>query len=146
MFRMGRIVTAAGARVKWQAMSFAHLTIATRDAERTAQFFEATLCWRRIHLPQNVEIKAAWVEVAPGQQIHILELPGFEASPFEAEFGRHYAFFHPGADFPALKKRLVSHGATIIPPVRETPFKRFFFRDANGYYFEIIDRDGYVSE
>ena len=77
-------------------MTFAHLTIATRDADATARFFEATLGWRRIHLPTNVEIKAAWVEVAPGQQIHILEIPGFEPSPFEAEFGRHYAFFYPG--------------------------------------------------
>ena len=127
-------------------MSFAHLTLATRDAEATARFLEATLRWRRIHLPENVEIKAAWVEVAPGQQIHILEIAGYEPSPFEAEFGRHFAFFHTGSDFPALKERLAKHGAAIIPPIRPTPFERFFFRDPNGYYFEIIDREGYVSE
>ena len=127
-------------------MSFAHLTLATRDADATARFFEQTLRWRRIHLPQNVEIKAAWVEVAAGQQIHILEIPGFEPSPFEAEFGRHHAFFYPGRDFAALKERLIAHGAAIIPPVRPTPFERFFFRDLNGYFFEIIDRDSYIVE
>jgi catechol 2,3-dioxygenase-like lactoylglutathione lyase family enzyme len=127
-------------------MSFAHLTLATRDAEATARFFESALGWQRIHLPQNVEIKAAWVEVAPGQQIHILEIPHYEPSPFEAEFGRHFAFFHPASDFAALKERLTAHGAEVIPPIRETPFERFFFRDLNGYYFEIIDRDRYVVE
>lgn len=127
-------------------MSFAHLTLATRNAEATARFFEATLGWRRIHLPENVEIKAAWVEVEPGQQIHILEIPGYQPSPFEAEFGRHFAFFHPGRDIAALKERLVAHGAAVIPPIRPTPFERFFFRDANGYYFEIIDRDAYLPE
>ncbi len=127
-------------------MSFAHLTLATRDADTTANFFEQTLGWRRIHLPQNVEIKAAWVEVAPGQQIHILEIPGYEPSPFEAEFGRHHAFFYTGRDFGVLKERLAAHGAEIIPPIRPTPFERFFFRDPNGYFFEIIDRDGYVVE
>jgi catechol 2,3-dioxygenase-like lactoylglutathione lyase family enzyme len=127
-------------------MSFAHLTLATRDAEATARFFEQTLHWRRIHLPQNVEIKAAWVEVVPGQQIHILEVPGYEPSPFEAEFGRHHAFFYPGHEFAALKERLAAHGAEVIPPIRPTPFERFFFRDPSGYIFEIIDRDGYVAE
>ncbi len=127
-------------------MTFAHLTLATRDADATARFFEATLGWRRIHLPTNVEIKAAWVEVAPGQQIHILEIPGYEPSPYEAEFGRHFAFFYAGREFTALKDRLIAHGATVIPPIRPTPFERFFFRDFNGYYFEIIDRDGYLVE
>ena len=127
-------------------MTFAHLTIATRDAEATARFFEQALGWRRIHLPGNVEIKAAWVEVAPGQQIHILEIPGYEPSPFEAEFGRHFAFFYPGREFAALQERLIAHGAAVIPPIRSTPFERFFFRDANGYYFEIIDREEYVVE
>ena len=90
-------------------------------------------------MPSNIDIEAAWVEVAPGQQVHILTIPGYEPSPFEAEFGRHFAFFHPGADFPALKRRLEENGATLIAPLRATPFERFFFRDPNGYFFEIIN-------
>lgn len=125
---------------------FAHITLAVRDADSTARFFEATLGWRVIPLPSNIEIDAAWCEVAPGQQIHILTIPDFEPSPFESEFGRHFAFFHPGEDFPALKQRLRDCGAEIIDAIRPTPFERFFFRDPSGYYFEIIDRDGYRIE
>ncbi len=125
---------------------FAHLTLAVRNAQASAEFFERTLGWRIVPLPANVEIEAAWVEVAPGQQIHILTIPGFEPSPFEAEFGRHYAFFHAGSDFPALQQRLVEQGAILIEAIRPTPFARFFFRDPNGYYFEIIDREGYATE
>jgi catechol 2,3-dioxygenase-like lactoylglutathione lyase family enzyme len=125
---------------------FAHLTIAVRDARAAAEFFERTLGWKIIRMPSNIDIEAAWVEVAPGQQIHILAIPGYEPSPFEAEFGRHFAFFHPGADFPALKQRLEENGATLVAPLRPTPFERFFFRDPNGYFFEIINRDEYVTE
>jgi catechol 2,3-dioxygenase-like lactoylglutathione lyase family enzyme len=127
-------------------MTFAHLTIATRDAEATARFFEQALLWRRIDLPENVDLKAAWLEIAPWQQVHILEIEGYEPSAFEDEFGRHVALFCRKGEFSALKERLVANGATIIEPVRETPFERFFFRDPNGYYFEIIDREGYVVE
>lgn len=28
--------------------------------------------------------------------------------------------------------------ATLIAPIRDTPFERFFFRDPNGYIFEVI--------
>jgi len=125
---------------------FAHLTIAVRDARAAAEFFERTLGWKIIRLPSNIDIDAAWVEVSPGQQLHILTIDGYEPSPFEAEFGRHFAFFHPGADFPALKQRLAEQGATLIDPIRPTPFERFFFRDPNGYYFEIINRDEYGAE
>jgi catechol 2,3-dioxygenase-like lactoylglutathione lyase family enzyme len=125
---------------------FAHLTLAVRDAQATARFFERTLRWRPIHVPGNVDLDAAWVEVAPGQQIHILTIQGYEPSPFEAEFGRHQAFFHAKADFPALKQRLIDHGATLIDAIRPTPFERFFFRDPDGYYFEIIEREGYRIE
>jgi catechol 2,3-dioxygenase-like lactoylglutathione lyase family enzyme len=127
-------------------MAFAHLTLATRDAQRTSEFFQNTLLWRPIHQPGNIDLTAAWLEIAPGQQIHILEIAAFEPSPFEAEFGRHVAVFHPGADFAALKQRLVTNGATLVDAIRETPFERFFFRDPNGYMFEVIDRDGYVTE
>lgn len=129
-------------------MTFAHLTLATRDAQATAEFFVRTLRWKRIHQPANIEpdLAAAWLEVAPGQQIHILRIAGFEPSPFEAEFGRHFAFLHPGDDFPALKQRLAENGATLIAAIRPTPFERFFFRDPNGYYFEIIDREHFIRE
>lgn len=125
---------------------FAHLTLAVRDVAATVRFFETTLGWRAIRQPENIEITAAWLEIAPGQQLHLLKIPGFEPSPFEAEFGRHFACFHPASDFDGLKRRLADAGATLIDALRPTPFARFFFRDPNGYYFEIIDRDGYVSE
>ena len=125
---------------------FAHLTIAVRDARASAEFFERTLGWKIIRMPSNIDIEAAWVEVAPGQQVHILTIPGYEPSPFEAEFGRHFAFFHPGPDFPALKQRLEANGATLIAPLRPTPFERFFFQDPNGYFFEIVNRDEYLTE
>lgn len=129
-------------------MSFAHLTLATRDVPRTAAFFERALGWRRVSTPGNTpeQLRAAWVRLAPGQQLHILHVDGFEPSPFEAEFGRHFAVFHPAADFPALKRRLVEHGAALVDPIRPTPFERFFFRDFNGYVFEVIAREQYVAE
>lgn len=125
---------------------FAHLTIAVRDARATAEFFQQTMGWKIIRMPSNIDIEAAWVEVSPGQQVHILTTPSFEPSPFEAEFGRHFAFFHPGADFSDLKQRLAENGATLIDAIRPTPFERFFFRDPNGYFFEIINRDEYAAE
>ena len=61
-------------------------------------------------------------------------------SPFESEFGRHVALFCPLAQFDALKARLVEEGATLVEPLRATPFERFFFREpVNGYVFEVID-------
>jgi catechol 2,3-dioxygenase-like lactoylglutathione lyase family enzyme len=130
-------------------MPFAHLTLATRDVARTAAFFENALRWPRIGVPANApaDLDAAWVEIGPGgQQIHILRIEGFEPSPFENEFGRHFAVFHPHADFAALKRRLVEHGATLEDPIRPTPFERFFFRAFNGYVFEVIAQEQYVRE
>ena len=40
----------------------------------------------------------------------------------------------------ALKERLLERGAELIEPLRETPHERFFFRDPNGYIFEVMER------
>ena len=131
---------------------FAHLTIATRDVRRTSDFFRKTLGWSKIHMPGNVDLEADWLQMVPAaagnppQQLHILHVEGFEPSPFEEEFGRHFALFHRGSDFPALKQRITDAGGTLVDAIRETPFERFFFRDFNGYMFEVIDRDAYVVE
>ena len=127
-------------------MSLAHITLATRDTPRTSQFFEEVFGWKPIHRPGNINRTAAWLEIAPNQQLHLLQVEDFETSPFEREFGRHVALFQPRSEFPGLKQRLVEHGAELIDPERPTPFERFFFRDPNGYIFEVIDGDGYIAE
>jgi catechol 2,3-dioxygenase-like lactoylglutathione lyase family enzyme len=122
-------------------MALAHLTLPTRDVERTAVFFERTLGYLRAGVPGNSPIAALWLDVGRGQTLHVFYVEGFEVSRFEHEFGRHIAVFHPLADFAALKARLTAQGAEIIAPIRPTPFERFFFREPiNGYVFEVIDQ------
>jgi catechol 2,3-dioxygenase-like lactoylglutathione lyase family enzyme len=48
------------------------------------------------------------------------------------------ALSHPPAGFAELKERLRRHGAELIAADRPTPFERFFFRDPNGYVFEVV--------
>jgi catechol 2,3-dioxygenase-like lactoylglutathione lyase family enzyme len=118
----------------------AHFTLATTDIERTAAFLERTLGYARKVLPANSAGEAVWFDIGAGQELHVLHVPGFTISGFEAEYGRHVAMFHPRSDFPALKARLTGEGAVLIDPVRPTPFERFFFREpVNGYVFEVID-------
>jgi catechol 2,3-dioxygenase-like lactoylglutathione lyase family enzyme len=119
-------------------MPLAHITLATRDVPGTQAFFAEVLGWLPIHKPGNIGRPAAWSEIAPGQELHIVEVPDFQPSPHEAEFGRHLAFAVPLEEFDGLKRRLLTHGAHVMPPIRQTPFERFFFRDPNGYVFEIL--------
>lgn len=122
-------------------MTLAHLTLPTRRVEETASFFEQTLGYTRDPVPSNVPDETVWLDIGRGQQMHVFHVDGFEVSPFEREFGRHVAVYHPRADFEALKERLLRHGAELIEPLRATPFERFFFREpVNGYVFEVIDQ------
>ena len=119
----------------------AHFTLATRDVEGTARFFDRTFGYPHNPVPANTMGRAVWLDIGGGQEMHILYVANFDISPYEAEFGRHVALFHPLADFAALKARLADEGAVLIDPVRPTPFERFFFREPlNGYVFEVIDQ------
>jgi catechol 2,3-dioxygenase-like lactoylglutathione lyase family enzyme len=121
-------------------MSLAHFTLATRDVETTAAFFERTLGYRRRPTPENSPIEVCWLDIGRGQEMHLLYVEDFEPSRFENEFGRHVAVFYPLAEFASLKERLTREGAELIEPLRATPFARFFFREPiNGYVFEVID-------
>jgi catechol 2,3-dioxygenase-like lactoylglutathione lyase family enzyme len=119
-------------------MAITHLALATRDLKRTAEFFEAALGWPRIERPGNIRVPSAWLEIGPGQELHLLEIADFEPSPFEREYGRHIAVTFPAETFPALKQRLAELGAEVIAPERPTPFERFFFRTPDGYVFEVV--------
>ena len=121
-------------------MSLAHLTLPTQHVERTAAFFERTLGYGRNAVPANSPTEVVWLDIGRGQEMHVIFVEGFRVSPYEEEFGRHVAVFHPLADFPALKQRLTEAGAEIFQPLRATPFERFFFREPiNGYVFEVVD-------
>jgi catechol 2,3-dioxygenase-like lactoylglutathione lyase family enzyme len=121
-------------------MSLAHLTLPSRAVEATASFLEQTLGYRRAALPDNIPYEAVWLELGKGQQLHLVYVEEFEVSPFEREFGRHVAVFHPLAAFAELKAALVARGAELMDPLRTTSFDRFFFREPiNGYLFEVID-------
>ena len=123
-------------------MSLAHLTLPTREVEKTASLLEATLGYVREPVPDNVPDQTVWLNIGHGQQMHVFYVKGFEVSPFEDEFGRHVAVFYPLAEFAGLKERLQQHGAELFDPLRATPFERFFFREPiNGYVFEVIDQD-----
>ena len=119
-------------------MTFAHVTLPTRDVERTAAFLEQALGLTRIPVPDNSPVDLVWLDLGNGQQLHVFYVEGFEVSLFENEFGRHIALSHRG-DFGGLKQRLTAQGAMLIAPQRTTPYERVFFREpVNGYVFEII--------
>ena len=120
-------------------MPVVHITLATRDVRASEDFFAGALGWQPIPRPNNIGRPAAWLQIAPGQELHLVEVADFDPSPFEAEFGRHVALAVPLGEFDALQRRLRAHGATLIEPQRATPFARFFFRDPNGYVFEVVE-------
>ncbi|PQO45455.1 VOC family protein [Blastopirellula marina] len=127
-------------------MTLAHLTIATRDSETTSQFLQTVFEWPLVHRPANVDPTTYWLDIGHGQQVHVLLVEDFEVSPFEKEFGRHFAFLFPAAKLNQIRQRLEELGVEVIPPIRPTPFERFFFQDPNGYMFELIDQDKFVQE
>ena len=122
-------------------MILAHLTLATPDVERTAEFLEAVFGFPRNPTPANSPVPIVWLNVGNGQELHVIHVPGFEASPYELEFGRHVAFFCRDAELDSVKERVVAHGGVLVEPLRTTPFRRCFFREpVNGYLFEVIGR------
>lgn len=122
-------------------MSFAHVTLPTREVEKTASFLEETLGYVRDPVPANVPDETVWLNIGRGQQMHVFFVEGFEVSPFEREFGRHVAVFYPLQEFAGLKDRLRQRGAELFEALRPTPFERFFFTEpVNGYVFEVIDQ------
>jgi catechol 2,3-dioxygenase-like lactoylglutathione lyase family enzyme len=120
-------------------MALAHVTLATRDVDRSVRFFQEVLDWQPIGRPHNNAVATSWLRITPGQELHLVEVADFLPSVFEQEYGRHIAVSVPRSSFPALKQRLAVRGAEVIGPLRATPFERFFFRDPNGYLFEVLE-------
>ena len=119
---------------------FAHLTLPTQQVEETTRFIEHVLGYRRKEVPANSPVDARWLDIGNGQELHVFFVDGYVVSPFEAEFGRHVALFHPREDFPALRERVREAGGEMVEALRATAFERLFFREpVNGYLFEVIE-------
>ena len=114
-------------------MAVLHVTLAVRDVQRAAEFYQRHMGWPRIDRPQNIRCPAAWLSVGDSQELHLLQIPQCHTSEFEAEFGRHVACSWPASDLSTLQQRLKAAGVELIVPERATPFPRFFFRDLDGY-------------
>ena len=128
-------------------MRLAHFTIPTRDGDGTTEFFQTLMSWREIPVPDNVEVQVRWLDLGRGAQMHVLGIDDFEVSPFEREYGRHFAFFVSAERIADIKERLPrDYGIPVQPPLRATPFERFFFNDPNGYLIEVIDQDNWKIE
>lgn len=125
---------------------FAHLTLPTQHVEATTTFLERVLGVTRKPVPANSPVDARWLDLGHGQELHVFFVEGFEVSPFEAEFGRHVALFHPLDDVAAVRQRISEAGGALVEPLRATPFERLFFREpVNGYLFELIDRERHTQ-
>ena len=121
---------------------FAHLTLPTQHVEETTCFLEQALGYARKTVPANSPVDVRWLDIGHGQELHVFFVEGFVVSPYEAEFGRHFALFHPIEDFPAMRQRIIDAGGALVAPLRETPFERVFFREpVNGYLLEMIDSE-----
>jgi len=119
-------------------MGIAHFTLATRDLRRTCRFFMETFGWRALDRIASAPAPVAWLDIGSGQEVHLIELTNFAPSAFEREYGRHIAVSYPADGFAELKKRLRDQGVEPVAPEREPFAERFFFRDPNGYFFEVV--------
>jgi len=61
-------------------MPFAHLTLATRSVAQSCVFFQEALSWQPIDRPNNIGRPAAWLAMAPGQELHLIEVADFDLS------------------------------------------------------------------
>ena len=48
-------------------MSLAHLTLPTREVEKTVAFFETTLGYVRLPVPTNSPVELVWLDIGRGQ-------------------------------------------------------------------------------
>lgn len=119
-------------------MSITHVTLATRDVPATARFLQAVFDWPPMERPGNARLTGAWLEIAPGQELHLNQVEDFEPPPGEGEYGRHVAIRVPDQRIDSMRATLAELGAEVIEAQRPTPFRRFFFRDPNGYVFEVV--------
>jgi catechol 2,3-dioxygenase-like lactoylglutathione lyase family enzyme len=119
-------------------MPIHHFTLATRDLQVSSRFYQAVFNWVIVERPLGIPVSGIWLEIPGGQQLHLTEVPDFQPSKFEDEFGRHVALSVTDVELDEVRAKLIEQGTEIIPPRRPTPHRRLFFRDPDGYIIEVV--------
>ena len=89
-------------------MALAHITLATRDVAKSVTFFRDALGWQPVARPGNIGMTAAWLEIAPGTELHLIEDLAFEPSPFEQRVRPTYRRLLPARRFPPVEATIAS--------------------------------------
>ena len=121
-------------------MPIAHITFATHNVPATVDFLQQVFGWPLMARPGNARSTGAWLEIAPDQELHLNHVEGFTPPVGEGEYGRHVALSFADERLDDIRAALDRIGVEIIEPQRPTQFRRFFFRDPNGYVFEVVGR------
>jgi len=106
-----------------------HISLNVTDAARDTKFYTEILGFQPIPRPE-MGFKGAWLAMGD-QQLHLLEVPGFEAPK-----GQHFAF--GVADIQAVRAYLMTQGVDVSEPSALADVCwQCFFRDPSGNLLEL---------
>ena len=106
-----------------------HISLNVTDAVRDRTFYTEVLGFKAIPRP-DLGFKGAWLTMGD-QQLHLLEVPGFEAPR-----GQHFAFGVP--DIQAARAELMKLGVEVSEPsTLAAVCWQCFFKDPSGNLLEL---------
>lgn len=106
-----------------------HISLNVTDAARDTKFYTEILGFQAIPRPE-MGFKGAWLAMGD-QQLHLLEVPGFEAPK-----GQHFAF--DVTDIEAARAHLMAQGVDVSEPLAMADVCwQCFFKDPSGNLLEL---------
>lgn len=115
-----------------------HATILVADLHRARAFYEQILGFAASPSRPEMAFAGAWYDLAPQQQLHLMQLPSPEAGlqrPANGGRDRHIAFAVD--DLPALVKKL--EGSGVRYNLSQTGRRALFCRDPDDNALEFIE-------
>lgn len=116
-----------------------HATFLVSDLERARAFYETVLGLRPDPARPDLGFPGVWYDIAPGQQIHLMQLPDPERGLQRPQHGgrdRHVAL--AVSDFDELLGRL--QRANIAGSLSKSGRRALFCRDPDGNALEFVEQ------
>jgi glyoxylase I family protein len=117
-----------------------HVSLIVQDTQRSLAFYEGVLGLQRSPDRPDMDFPGAWLDVADGQQIHLLEVPNPYAGiglPVHGGRDRHAAFRIQGMQ--QLIEQLEQAGVDFT--LSRSGRKALFCRDLDDNTLEFIEAD-----